>query len=71
MSNSKFGPAYFLNAESQSPSRLNASIAARTISTFSYDIAYSRSPAALSASSRVKYSRPVAILPSRVVKTIA
>ena len=32
---------------------------------------YSDSPAVLRASSRVKYSRPLAILPSRIVKTIA
>jgi hypothetical protein len=39
----------------------------RTISTFSCDIAYSRSPAASRASSRVQYSRPLAIFPSRIV----
>ena len=39
----------------------------RTISTFSCDIAYSESPAASRASSRVQYSRPTAIFASRSV----
>jgi hypothetical protein len=43
----------------------------RTISTFSSDIAYSDSPAASRASSRVAYSRPREIFPSRIAQTAA
>jgi hypothetical protein len=46
---------------------LKTELARRTISTFSRDIAYSRSPAAWRAWSRVQYSRPRAIFPSRIV----
>ena len=52
------------NQRLKSPWAVRSTIA-RTISTFSCDIAYSASPAASRASSRVSYWRARAILPSR------
>ncbi len=67
-SNSKLGAAS-LSVASQSP-RFQASIAARTISTFSCDTAYSDSPAASRAAARSspKYVHSTG-LPSRNVHT--